>query len=56
MLDKKIIQSQEFMKDDEFIKSDEFKTFLYKVKQSELTLQLQPGGSPEKAVELVQRL
>ena len=56
MLDERIIQGQEFMKDEKFIKLDEFKTFLYKIKQNELTLQLQPDDSVEKRTKFVQRL
>lgn len=32
MLDDRIIQAQEFMKDDDFVKTEEFKSFLYKLK------------------------
>ena len=41
-LDDRVIQSQKNLEDDEFIKSLEFKSFLYKVKQNELTLKLNP--------------
>ena len=47
MLDERIIQDQEFMRDDDFMNSKEFKSFLFKIKQNELTLQLYPGDSPE---------
>ena len=44
------------MEDDDFIKSSEFKSFLYKIKQNELTLSLMPGEDPEKNHELVEKL
>lgn len=39
-LDDRIIQAQQFIEDDEFIESAEFKSFLYKVKQSELEMKM----------------
>ena len=56
MIDERIIQSQEFMKDDDFISFEEFKYFLFKIKKNELTLQLKLGASEEKVAELVQKL
>lgn len=38
MIDYRIIQAQEFMKDDEFISSDKLKSFLFKIKKNELSL------------------
>ena len=56
MLDERLVQAQEFMKNDDFINSEEFKSFLFKIEYNELTLQLKPGDSQEKIVELVQKL
>ena len=50
MLDERIVQAQEF------INLEELKSFLFKVKQNELILQLQLGDSLDKIVELVQKL
>ena len=55
-LDGRVIQSQKFTKNDDFIKSLEFKSFLYKVKQNELTLSLKPSEDAEKPKELVEKL
>ena len=44
------------MDDDDFIKSSKFKSFLYKVKQNELTLILMPREDAEKTKELVEKL
>ena len=44
------------MEDDDFIKSYEFKSFLYKVKQNELTLSLNPREYVEKTKDLVEKL
>lgn len=42
-LDDRIIQPQNFIEDDEFIKSTELKSFLYKIKQSEMVLKMNSG-------------
>lgn len=55
-LDDRIIQARKFIEDDEFIKTAEFKSFLYKVRQNELTLALKPRESKEKTRELVEKL
>lgn len=56
MLDERIIQAQQFMKDDDFIKSEEFKSFMYKLKQNELSLHVKPRDTDEKVTEMVQKL
>ena len=56
MIDDRINEAREFMSDDNFIKSDEFKSFLFKIKQNELALQMKPGDSDEVVVGLVQKL
>ena len=56
MLDDKIIQAHNFVSDDAFIKTREFKEFLFKVKQNELSLQMNLGDTQAKVVEMVQRL
>lgn len=38
MLDERIIQAQDIMKDEDFINSEEFKSFLFNIKQNKLTL------------------
>lgn len=55
-LDDKIIQAQQFIEDGEFIKSIKFKSFLYKIKQSELVLKMKLGESNEKKQELIEKL
>ena len=40
MMDDKIIKAHNFVKDDAFIRIEEFKNFLFKVKQNELSLQM----------------
>ena len=47
-LDDRIIQAQKFIEDDKFIKPIEFKSFLYKIKHSELVLKVKLGESNEK--------
>lgn len=56
MLDERVIEAKEFTKDDAFIKTEEFKQFLYKIKQSELVLQMGPGDSADKITEMVNKL
>lgn len=56
MLDDKVIQAKELLKHDAFIKYEEFKNFLYKIKQSELVLQLGLGDSEERITKLVNKL
>lgn len=41
------------MKDDNFIRSNEFKSFMFKIKQNELFLQIKLGDSDEVATGLV---
>ena len=48
MVDDRIIDAREFMKDDAFLKFEEFKIFLIKLKQNQLSLQLKLGDSNEK--------
>ena len=55
-LDDRVIQSQKFMEDNDFINSSKFKSFLYKVKQNELTLSLMPREDAEKTKDLVEKL
>ena len=55
-LDDRIIQAQKFLEDDEFIKSNEFKSFLYKIKESELVLQMKPDEPEERRIELIEKL
>ena len=55
-LDDRIIQAQKFLEDDEFIKSNEFKSFLYKIKQSELVLKMKLDESNEQRMELIENL
>ena len=55
-LDDRVIQAQKFLEDDEFLKSNEFKSFLYKVKESELVLQMKPDEHEERRMELVEKL
>ena len=55
-LDDRIIQAQKFLEDDEFIKSNEFKKFLYKIKESELILQMKPDELEERRMELIEKL
>ena len=50
------IQAQQFMEDDEFFKSTKCKSFLYKVKQSDLVLKLKPRELEEKRQEIVEKL
>ena len=38
MLDDRIIQAHDFVKNDAFIRIEEFKNFLFKVKKNELSL------------------
>ncbi len=56
MLENMIIQSQKLLKDDEFVKYDELESFLFKVKQNELSLLMNLGDSSEKVAELVKKL
>ena len=56
MLDDRIIQEHDFLKDDAFIKTEEFNNFLFKVKQNELSLQMALGDTQEKVAEMVQKL
>ena len=56
MLDDRIIQAHDFLKDDAFIKIEEFKNFLFKVKQNELSLQMALEDTQEKVAEMVQKL
>ena len=44
------------MKDVDFIKSEEFKSFLYKLKQNELSLHVKHRVTDEKVTEMVQKL
>ena len=56
MLDDRIIQAQDVIKDGAFIKTKEFKIFLFKVKYNELSLQMVLGDLDEKVAEIVQKL
>lgn len=53
MIDDRIIKAHEFLHDDDFINTKEFKSFLFKIKQNELSLQLNPGDLDEKVTILV---
>ena len=53
MLDDRIIQVDNFVKDDAFIKTGEFKEFLFKVKQNELSLQMTLGDIEEKVAKMI---
>lgn len=44
------------MRGNDFITSKEFKSFIFKLKKNELSLQLQLGDSNEKLVGLVKKL
>lgn len=55
-LDDGIIQAQQFLEDDEFNKSNEFKSFLYKIKKSELVLKMKSDESDEQRMELIDKL
>lgn len=48
-----IIQVEKYLDDDDFVKTLEFKIFLYKVKQSELTLMIKMGESEKKKMRLL---
>ena len=41
------------MNDGDFMNSNEFKQFLFKIKQNELNIQIQPRDSQQKIVELM---
>ena len=55
MINDKIIEANEFMSDDKLIRIEEFKSFLFKMKQNELSLQMKPGNSNEVVAKLVQK-
>ena len=55
-LDDRIIQAQQFIEDNKFINPIEFKSFLYKVKQSESVLKMKLGELGEQKLELVEKL
>ena len=42
MINDRIKEACEFMKDDNFIRTGEFNSFIFKVKQNELALQMKP--------------
>ena len=56
MLDDRVIQAQDFIKDDAFIRIEEFRNFLFKAKKNELSLQMAVIDSEEKVEEMVQNL
>ena len=56
MTDRKIIEANEFMSDDNLIKTKAFKTFLFKLKENELSLQMKPSDSNEVVTRIVKNL
>ena len=56
MIDDRIIETNEFLSDENFIKIEEFKSFLFKIKQNKLSLQMKLCDFGEVVTGLVQKL